>query len=380
MPIWKESVCETCGKPFTYDAQVSKGRFCCHACVNAQRSQMIKNTYTPELRKRRSIDAKNQMKDPEQRNIRREKCVFERTPEYLAKMRASVGEAMKRPEVRKKLSEACKKMVDYTKIAKEAHGDKCQRCGKQLDVPGAPLVAHHIDGCHYIDDITDNSPENLMVLCNSCHAKLHHEMRRQADAFVGEEYFEQAAALILKGLKKMGFDPDYDNFHATPKRFARAYYEIFEGCVDTQKRIDEVLSTKFPSNGNESMVVAKDIVCFSMCPHHLLPVEYHVCVGYIPNKSGEVLGISKLGRLVTILAKRPALQEAFTKDIVDNLHKIGISGAIALVEGQHMCMRMRGAKAVNSTITTTAVSGTFADDASAKAEFMSDIQDRLKFR
>lgn len=178
----------------------------------------------------------------------------------------------------------------------------------------------------------------------------------------------------------MGFEPDYDNFHATPKRFARAYYEIFEGCVDTQRQIDEVLATKFPSNGNDSMVVAKDIVCFSMCPHHLLPVEYHVCVGYIPNKSGEVLGISKLGRLVNILAKRPALQEAFTKDIVDNLHKIGISGAIALVEGQHMCMRMRGAKAVNSTITTTAVSGTFADDASAKAEFMSDIQDRLKFR
>lgn len=363
MPKWRQSVCEACGKHFTYDAQVSKGRFCSHECVNAKRSQLARDSYTPELKERRRRDAKRQFEDPRQRQLR-----------------SDLGKAKEvTKEMKEHLDRIRKTNVDYRKIAIEAHGKRCQRCGKDLSESGR-ISVHHIDGCHYIDELTDHSPDNLMVLCDGCHTKIHHEMRKASNAFVGEEYFEKAADYILRGLKKMGFEPDYDNFHATPKRFARAYYEIFEGCVDTQRQIDEVLATKFPSNGNDSMVVAKDIVCFSMCPHHLLPVEYHVCVGYIPNKSGEVLGISKLGRLVNILAKRPALQEAFTKDIVDNLHKIGISGAIALVEGQHMCMRMRGAKAVNSTITTTAVSGTFADDASAKAEFMSDIQDRLKFR
>lgn len=128
------------------------------------------------------------------------------------------------------------------------------------------------------------------------------------------------------------------------------------------------------------MVVAKDITCFSMCPHHLLPVEYHVCVGYIPNKSGNVLGISKLSRLVTLFAKRLALQEAFTQEIVDCLEDIGVYGAIALAEGQHTCMRMRGSKSLDSTITTTAVSGIFADDRSTKSEFFELVKDRMRFR
>jgi len=215
------------------------------------------------------------------------------------------------------------------------------------------------------DNKNNTNPEPIS--CEECKAK-------------GQEHFKNAANEILLGLQAMSFEPDYDNFHDTPKRFAKAYYEIFEGVLDTQAQIDEILSKSFPADGNDSMVVAKDIVCFSMCPHHLLPVEYHVCVGYIPNKTGRVLGISKLSRLVTVLSKRPCLQETFTQEIVNYLTDIGVYGAIALVEGQHMCMRMRGAKAVNSSITTTAVSGIFADDLSTKNEFMSLISDRLKFK
>lgn len=215
------------------------------------------------------------------------------------------------------------------------------------------------------DNKNNTNPEPIS--CEECKAK-------------GQEHFKNAANEILLGLQAMSFEPDYDNFHDTPKRFAKAYYEIFEGVLDTQAQIDEILSKSFPADGNDSMVVAKDIVCFSMCPHHLLPVEYHVCVGYIPNKTGRVLGISKLSRLVTVLSKRPCLQETFTQEIVNCLTDIGVYGAIALVEGQHMCMRMRGAKAVNSSITTTAVSGIFADDLSSKNEFMSLISDRLKFK
>ena len=192
--------------------------------------------------------------------------------------------------------------------------------------------------------------------------------------------FELAAKHIIMGLHDMGFETDYDNFHDTPKRFARAYSEIFSGCKNTDKQVKSILATSFPSAGSENMVIAKDIVCFSACPHHLLPVEYHVCVGYIPDKEGNVLGISKLARLVNVLAKRPALQETFTQEICDYLDTIGSKGSIALVEGQHMCMRMRGAKATNTSITTTSVTGYFKESDTTKQEFLNNVSDRLRFR
>lgn len=377
------SICEYCGKEFEYYPSMSKGRFCSRDCRYAAHSTIIKESYTDELREKRSEAAKRQMEDPEQIQTRKEKCGKrgeDMTPEEHEKRSKAATECMNRPEVKDKLSQANRKSVDYRRIAIEAHGTCCQRCGKDLSDDLSKLQVHHIDGDHYIDEITDNSSSNLMVLCGRCHQKLHWEMRRQLDRFKGQYHFEQAANEILLGLKQMGFEPDYENFHNTPKRFARAYQEIFEGVVDTQEQIDEILATTFPANGDDTMVIAKDITCFSMCPHHLLPVEYHVCVGYIPNKTGQVLGISKLSRLVTVLSKRPDLQEAFTQSIVNCLDDIGVYGSMALVEGQHMCMRMRGAKALNSTITTTAVSGIFADDRSTKSEFMSLISDRMRFR
>lgn len=223
------------------------------------------------------------------------------------------------------------------------------------------------------------SADQTIFLCDKCEEKYQNELVEHVSTFVGNRSFETACKYILKGLQEMGMDIDEANFKDTPKRFARAYYEIFEGCHNREQKITSILSTSFPSNGCSDMVVARDIVCFSMCPHHILPVEYHVCVGYIPSEDGSVLGISKLARLVTTLAKRPLLQETFTHEIVDALQKIGVKGAIAFVEGQHMCMRMRGAKSRETSITTSAISGIFENDSSAKAEFMESIKDRKTF-
>lgn len=222
--------------------------------------------------------------------------------------------------------------------------------------------------------------DSKVTLCNDCARKMQGIVTDTVNEFTGMENFELAAKHIIMGLHDLGFDTDWDNFHDTPKRFARAYCEIFSGCKDTDAQVKHILSTSFPSQGSENMVVAKDIVCFSACPHHLLPVEYHVCVGYIPKEGGNVLGISKLARLVNVLAKRPALQETFTQEICDSLDLVGALGSIALVEGQHMCMRMRGARATNTSITTTSVSGYFKDNPSTKQEFLNNVSDRLKFR
>lgn len=211
-------------------------------------------------------------------------------------------------------------------------------------------------------------------LCESCASKWESKCRQELMQFSGLDEFRKAAEHILAGIEQMGFQLDELNFKDTPNRFARAYYEIFTGCLDTQSQIDEILSTTFPANGNNDMIVEHDIICFSMCPHHLLPVEYHVSVGYIPAKTGKVLGISKLGRLVKVLAKRPILQESFTRDIVQQLTKIGAQGAIAHVVGQHMCMRMRGANMPTSSVTTTALDGVFQNDFSAKQEFLESIR------
>ena len=361
----KTAICEQCGKQFSYDDRVSKGRFCNKACRYAAHSRIIKESYTPELRKKHSDATKKQMQDPEQIKIRKEKCSFKRTSEQ--NLRNSVAQ---------------RKHIDYRSIGIDTYGMICQRCGKDLSNDLSELVVHHKDINHYVTDVNeieDNSAENLMVLCRSCHTKLHSEIRKMSNRFTGQWHFENAANEILAGLKQMGFQIDRPNFKDTPKRFARAYFEIFEGVVNTEKEIGNILSTTFPANGDDTMVIAKDIVCFSMCPHHLLPVEYHVCVGYIPNKDGQVLGISKLVRLVELLSKSPKLQETFTNDIVKHLTDIGVYGAVALVEGQHMCMRMRGVKSTPSTITTTAVSGIFADDRSSKNEFLSNIADRKRF-
>lgn len=367
------SVCRHCGKEFTYNPKIQVGAFCSLACRKAGHSALIKESYTPELRQKRAEAAKKQWEDPEQRAVR---------SAHIKVACAKRTAEQKQASMEKQLATKRERFgpVDYRTVGIEAHGTTCQRCGRDLSDDLDQLVVHHIDGEHYMDAITDNTADNLMVLCRSCHNRLHAEQKMQNQKFVGNPHFERAAVEILKGLQELGFELDYPNFHSTPKRFARAYCEIFSGCVDTQQRIQNILATTFPANGDDTMVIAKDVVCFSMCPHHLLPVEYHVCVGYIPDKRGEVLGISKLARLVDILARRPALQESFTQQIVDCLMGIGVQGAVALVEGQHMCMRMRGAQATHSTITTTAISGVFREDPATKSEFMSLVRDRITFR
>lgn len=256
-------------------------------------------------------------------------------------------------------SEACSKAYE----ANNKMESVCDRCGAEQDG-----LSEYEFG------------ESVLKLCSKCSSKFETQIEEANNQFTGLKSFELAAKHILIGLQELGFEPDWDNFHDTPKRFARAYCEMFSGCSNTQDQVKEILATSFPSEGSENMVVAKDIVCFSACPHHLLPVEYHVCVGYIPDKDGSVLGISKLARLVNVLAKRPALQETFTQEICDCLDSVGSKGSIALVEGQHMCMRMRGAKATSTTITTTSVSGYFKESSTTKQEFFNNVSDRLKFR
>lgn len=179
---------------------------------------------------------------------------------------------------------------------------------------------------------------------------------------------KQGISIFLEGL---GINLLDQHFKETPERIVQAYLEIFEGMEHTQTKVKDILNTAFASKSDQ-MIIIKDIHVFSMCPHHFLPVEYFISLAYIPN--GKVLGLSKLARLVELLAKRPIIQEDFTEDITKNLMTINSLGVAAHVEGYHLCMRMRGVKQPESIVITSSVIGIFREDPSVRSEFFSQIK------
>jgi GTP cyclohydrolase I len=176
-------------------------------------------------------------------------------------------------------------------------------------------------------------------------------------------------AAIRELLIAIGEDPDREGLRDTPARVARAYEETFGGL-----RIDptEVLTTTFDI-GHDELVLVKDIEVWSMCEHHLVPFYGVAHVGYVPNESGQITGLSKLARLVDLFARRPQVQERLTTQVADSLMAIlEPRGVITVVECEHLCMTMRGVRKPGSKTVTSAVRGQLRDPAT-RAEAMSLI-------
>ncbi len=167
----------------------------------------------------------------------------------------------------------------------------------------------------------------------------------------------------------IGEDPSREGIKETPRRIAEMYAEVFSGMKEDPR---EVLSVGFEEGHNE-MVILKDIPFYSMCEHHLLPFYGMAHIGYIPK--GRVVGASKLGRVVEILAKRPQLQERLTTQIADTIvEALQPQGVAVVIEAEHLCMTMRGVKKPGSNIVTSAMRGSFRSRAVTRAEFLSLIK------
>ena len=194
------------------------------------------------------------------------------------------------------------------------------------------------------------------------------EIREEIKA-VGTDPLEFAAWNLLQELsEELGLDLNDENFDDTPARISRMYREILSGLKDTDKQVEKILNSAFPCN-NDQLVLVKDIEAFSLCPHHFLPVHYKIHVAYIPSE--KVIGLSKLARLVNVLAKRPVLQEQFVEDVSSSLMKIeGCLGAACIAEGAHYCMVMRGVRQSQSRTITSSLKGVFLEDARARQELM----------
>jgi GTP cyclohydrolase I len=180
---------------------------------------------------------------------------------------------------------------------------------------------------------------------------------------------ERIAAGVREILIGIGEDPDREGLQQTPARVARAYAELFQGM---RQDPESVLSTTFNLNHDE-MVLVKDIEVWSCCEHHLVPFTGVAHVGYIPNESGRITGLSKLARLVDVYAKRPQVQERLTTQVAEALVKhLEPRGVIVVFECEHLCMTMRGVHKPGSKTVTSAVRGSFRDPAT-RAEAMSLI-------
>lgn len=174
---------------------------------------------------------------------------------------------------------------------------------------------------------------------------------------------ERAVREILLAI---GEDPDREGLIETPKRVANMYEEIFAGLADDPTRHLKM----FNEGKNDEMVVVRDIPLYSMCEHHLLPFIGKAHIAYIPS-SGQVIGLSKLARIVDSFAKRPQLQERLTAQVADFLEEhLAPQGVAVVVEAEHLCMTMRGARAAGAVTRTSALRGSMRKDARTRAEAM----------
>src|SRR5476651_421509 len=176
--------------------------------------------------------------------------------------------------------------------------------------------------------------------------------------------------VIRKLLTDLGEDPAREGLRDTPKRVEKAYKFLTSGY---DADIDQVLNNALFSVDYNEMVIVKDIDFYSLCEHHLLPFFGKCHVAYIPTT--KVIGLSKIPRIVDVFSRRLQIQERLTNQIADTIReKIAPLGVAVVMEATHLCMSMRGVQKQNSFAVTSAMQGTFRDNARTRMEFLELIK------
>lgn len=170
-------------------------------------------------------------------------------------------------------------------------------------------------------------------------------------------------------LKAIGEDPTREGLLRTPERVAHAYQEILGGYeTDPVKLINGALFTV----DYDEMVIVKDIEYYSLCEHHMLPFFGKAHVAYVPR--GKVIGLSKIPRIVDMFAHRLQVQERMTQQIAEFIQNaVNPWGVGVVIEGQHLCMMMRGIKKEQAKMTTSAMLGGFRKRLETRMEFLNWI-------
>ncbi len=188
---------------------------------------------------------------------------------------------------------------------------------------------------------------------------------RTVSPHVDQERIRRALREILIAI---GEDPDREGLADTPARVARMYAELFSGLhEDPRPHLRKFFTEKY-----DEIVLVKNISFNSMCEHHMLPFLGEAHIAYVPD--GRVIGLSKLARLVDVVARRPQVQERMTETIADLLlEELKAKGVAVVIEATHTCMTIRGVRKPGSVCVTSAMRGIFRSHLSSRSEVMTLI-------
>ncbi len=179
----------------------------------------------------------------------------------------------------------------------------------------------------------------------------------------------RVAQLVRELLVELGEDPEREGLRLTPKRMAASLAFLTSGYRQTPKQV--INQAVYQAHLNH-MIIVRDIEVYSLCEHHLLPFYGRCHIGYIAKDN--VLGVSKLARIVDCFARRLQIQERLTEQVATTvLQEVAAEGVGVVMECRHLCMMMRGVEKQNSVMTTSVVLGSFRNDPATRQEFLSLI-------
>ena len=181
---------------------------------------------------------------------------------------------------------------------------------------------------------------------------------------------EKIADLTKLLLKEIGEDPNREGLIKTPSRVSKAWGFFSRGY---NQDVNQIINDAIFNEDAKDMVVVRDVEFFSLCEHHLIPFFGKAHVAYIPN--GKVVGLSKIPRIIDMFSRRLQVQERLTRQIAETIQDVlEPIGVAVIMEGQHMCMQMRGVEKQNSLTTTSSMLGKFRQSDRTRAEFLSIIR------
>ena len=188
-----------------------------------------------------------------------------------------------------------------------------------------------------------------------------------------EKNVSKIEMLINELLIEIGEDPNREGLVKTPERVAKAWKFLAKGY---KQELSTVINDAVFTEEYDEMVTVKDIDFFSLCEHHLLPFFGKAHVAYIPD--GKIIGLSKIPRIIEMYGRRLQVQERMTHQIAETINDVlSPKGVAVVLEGEHMCMQMRGVEKQNSFASTSAMLGQFRESDETRSEFLSIINKKF---
>lgn len=201
-------------------------------------------------------------------------------------------------------------------------------------------------------------------------------LREDAFDLSDAKKIEKIQTQFAEIMTTLGMDLTDDSLRGTPKRVAKMFVnEIFGGLHPDKAPKMSTFDNKYKYN---QMLVEKDIIVYSTCEHHFLPIVGRAHIGYISR--GQVIGLSKMNRIVDYYARRPQVQERLTMQIVKTMQEaLGTDDVACVIDAKHLCVNSRGIRDIESSTVTAELGGRFKTDASTRKEFLHYIGINTKF-